>query len=588
MSRAEREALLAKLEKSQRDLEDSQRQLAEANQKLDDLINDEELFQRLASAKHGPANGPSGKGTRQETAHISADELEALQEQALRADDAEREMDQMRKKMMDMQEDAKNGKKVPALLKEVESLNEKLSRQKELAERHRQDQNRLNQDLKNQKAQVKALTAEVDMLQDSLSKVSAEREKLRAQLQERDDRIAELEDELRVMTNEEGAQRLRADSLSDEKDRLIAERTELTNLLASRDKALSELESASEQSQREMKRVHDMKAELEKQLRHARNRITEVEERERKHQMQSETTVRKLEGRLEELQDQLKNLGQVRLQFQELQKKYKDDTDELTAAIEALTTQNQEVSAELAETVRLAIAHQKIVGLYYNKINLKISVPPRQVLFKVWHLFTVASKYWNADERHKAMEAAVRKAKNESKSLRLRLGAAHRLVEEMQRRDKSISCASTLLAPAPSVDAVETAKPSEGLGASNGASVGEFPGAGGIGLTTFTSTARSASGGKQDASKEAAFKDAEVQDQVQRHEESNEAKYQGPTEPSESSPGLDKQCAQCLEIEGIQQRNTRLQAQVKKLEEQVKRLGESNEDLTAQLTDLKK
>lgn len=41
-------------------------------------------------------------------------------------------------------------------------------------------------------------------------------------------------------------------------------------------------------------------------------------------------------------------------------------------------------------------------------------------------------------------------------------------------------------------------------------------------------------------------------------------------------------------IEGIKQRNTRLQANVKKLEEQAKKLGEHNDDLNAQLMDLKK
>ena len=595
MTRAEREALMAKLEQSQRSLAEANKQVEEANKKLDDVINDEDLFKRLASAKHGPTTGPEGKRANQESHLISEDELAALQEQAFRADEAERELDKLRTKLMLMEEDSKNGKKVPGLLKEIETLNEKINKQKDLAERHRQEQTRMVTDLKNHKIQVKNLTAETEKLQIELSKLQQECGKLQTKVEEQNHRIASLQDELEVMTNEEGAQRSRADSLSEEKDRLIAERTEMESLLAGREKTISELESAAEQMRREAKRLNHTKTELEKQFRHAKSRTTEVEERERKYKEQSEAAMRKLEGRLEELQDQLKNLGQVRVQFNDLQKKYTADMGESNAKIEEMTKQNQDVSAKLAETKRLADAHQKIVGLYYHKINHKISVPPRKVLFKVWHLFTVACKYWYADERHKAMEAAVRKSKYESKSLRLRLGAAHRLVEEMQRRDKSISCASTLLAPPPSVDGSETAKASERLVASDAPSVQLLKGPGAIGGTSATSTDRSAFGKSQDTSptlrspnKDAAMKDRKVHDQAHGPEEINEVQQQAPTASSENSQDSAKQCMQWSEIEGIKQRNTRLQASVKKLEEQAKKLGEDNEDLNAQLTDLKK
>jgi DNA repair exonuclease SbcCD ATPase subunit len=604
MTRAEREALMAKLEQSQRDLAEANRKVEEANTKLDDVINDEQLFKRLASAKHGPATGPAGKGANQESHLISEDELVALQEQAFRADEAERELDKMRSKLMLMEEDSKNGKKVPGLLKEIESLNEKINKQKDLAERHRQEHNRIVTDLKNHKIQVKSLTVETEKLQSELSKLQEELRKLQTKVEEQDHRIALLQGELEVMTNEEGAQRSRADSLSEEKDRLIAEQTKMESLRADREKTISELESAAEQMRQEAKRLNNTKTELEKQFRHAKSRITEVEERERKYKEQSETTMRKLEGRLEELQDQLKNLGQVRVQFNDLQKKYMADLGESNAKIEELTKQFQNVSVELAETKSLADAHQKIVGLYYHKINHKISVPPRKVLFKVWHLFTVACKYWNADERHKAMEAAVRKSKYESKSLRLRLGAAHRLVEEMQRRDKSISCASTLLAPPPSVDGSETAKASERLvasdcssvlGASDGPSVQHLKGPGAIGGTSATSTDRSAYGKSQDTSptlrapdKDAAMKDTKVQDQAHGPEGGNEVQQHARAASSEHSQDSAKQCTQCSEIEGIKQRNTRLQANVMKLEEQAKKLGEHNDDLNAQLMDLKK
>jgi chromosome segregation ATPase len=604
MTRAEREALMAKLEQSQRDLAEANRQVEDANTKLDDVINDEQLFKRLASAKHGPATGPAGKGANQESLLISEDELAALQEQAFRADEAERELDKMRSKLMLMEEDSKNGKRVPGLLKEIESLNEKIHKQKDLAERHRQEQNRIVTDLKNHKIQVKSLTVETEKLQSELSKLQEERGKLQTKVEEQDHRIASLQGELEVMTNEEGAQRSRADSLSEEKDRLIAEQTKMESLRADREKFISELESAVEQMRQEAKRLNNTKTELEKQFRHAKSRIAEVEERERKYREQSETTVRKLEGRLEELQDQLKSLGQVRVQFNDLQKKYMADLGESNAKIEELTKQIQNVSAELAETKRLADAHQKIVGLYYHKINHKISVPPRKVLFKVWHLFTVACKYWNADERHKAMEAAVRKSKYESKSLRLRLGAAHRLVEEMQRRDKSISCASTLLAPPPSVDGSETAKASERLVASDGSSVlvaSDGPsvqhskGPGAMGGTSATSTDRSAYGKSQDTSptlrapdRDSAMNGTKVQDQTQGPEGSNEVQQHARAASSENSQDPAKQCAQCSEIEGIKQRNTRLQANVKKLEEQAKKLGEHTDDLNAQLMDLKK
>lgn len=83
------------------------------------------------------------------------------------------------------------------------------------------------------------------------------------------------------------------------------------------------------------------------------------------------------------------------------------------------------------------------------------------------------------------------------------------------------------------------------------------------------------------------MKDRKVQDQAQGPEEGNEVQPQARTASSEHSQDSAKQCTQCSEIEGIKQRNTRLQANVKKLEEQAKKLGEHNDDLNAQLMDLK-
>jgi hypothetical protein len=62
---------------------------------------------------------------------------------------------------------------------------------------------------------------------------------------------------------------------------------------------------------------------------------------------------------------------------------------------------------------------------------------PVVAAFAPWRLVTLAERTRAVEAKRAEALAELRRARHEADSLRRRLGAAHRLVEEMQRRDKA-------------------------------------------------------------------------------------------------------------------------------------------------------
>jgi len=664
MSRAERDALLEEAMQLQRDLELMTKLRDEAEGKFDDMMNDKELFVRLASAKHGaPALGGSTAvdkvHTRTRSMDMSDDELVALSTTAQRADIAEREMQEMRTKLMRIDEDAKKGKQVPGLLRDIQGLNGKMQQQKELAERNKQESTKNSIELRNQRQANKLLTAEKENLDDGLQKMTSKRDALVHTVEEKQIRIDTLILELETTTQEEASQRARAAGLYEDKTALIAEKAELQHVLSAHDTTINEFVASTEGLRRENAILTRRKSELEEQLLMAQDTIKGIQERERNAQAESDVKIKKSEARIQDLQDDFKMMGTVRVELQVLREKHKTEKQRATETIEELENKNAQTAEELVEAIKVADANQKIVRLYYQKIEHKISVPPKQVLFKLWHYHTVATKYWNADDTQKAQQAAVRKSKNEAQSLRLRLVAAQRLVEEMQRRDKCITSAKHLLAPPPSGASGQDplSYHLEGASASSGSNSADAHAAAqlsagtplrltqsGGGSTTSAGTglfpllsAESDSIAKRDATTDKSdlpsqqtardvsiekrellsaallpthktARDADVQGSEHDGEEIDEDKdlllaHMSSTDGLEAraKPALHKihekgplvlECAECLvhamQMQGTNQRNTRLQREVVNFEDKTKTLTLNNDHLNLQLADLKR
>ena len=663
MSRAERDALLQEAMQLKRDLELTRKLRDEAEGKFDDMMNDKELFVRLASAKHGaPALGGSTAvdkvHTRTRSMDMSDDELMALSMTAQRADIAEREMQEMRTKLMRIDEDAKNGKQVPGLLRDIQGLNGKIQQQKEMAEQNKQESTKNSIELQNQRQANKLLTAEKEKLDDGLQKMTSKRDALVHTVEEKRIRIDTLIPELEFMTQEEASQRTRAAGLYEDKTALIAEKAELQHVLSAHDTTINEFAASTEGLRRENAILTRRKSELEEQLLMAQDTIKGIQERERNAQAESDVKIKKSEARIQDLQDDFKMMGTVRVELQVLREKHKTEKQQATETIEELENKNAQTAEELVEAIKVADANHKIVRLYYQKIEHKISVPPKQVLFKLWHYHTVASKYWNADDTQKAQQAAVRKSKNESQSLRLRLCAAQRLVEEMQRRDKCITSAKHLLAPPPSGASGQDplSYHLEGVSASSGSNSADAHAAGQLGAGTplrrtqsggsSTSagtglfpllSAESDSIAKRDATTDKGdlpsqqmardvliekrellsttllpahktSRDADVQLSEHDGEETDQDKdvllvHMSSTDGLEAraKSALHKihekgplvlECAECLvhavQMQGTNQRNTRLQREVVNFEDKTKTLTLKNDHLNLQLADLKR
>jgi hypothetical protein len=591
MSKAERDSLLERQRQLLQELEEMRRLKDEEAKKLNDLLNDEELFMRLASSRHGSVSaGPTKSASK--GAKISEEELMELYERAGRCTDAERELNDALRKIKDMEEEARQGRKVPGLLKEVEQLKETVQRQKEMAERYRSEQSRLNSELKTHLQTIKILTVERDELQLSLSKMTNERDILSKVVQDKQADIELLGHKLEVMTKEEASQHERADLLQSENDAYIKRTTELEDVLEARNQKIGDLEGTIDALRKEIDLKNGQMGQLQKHLQTARSKVKEVEERERNLQNEIDLKMRKAESRIEELQEQLRSLGTLRKEFQELQEKYNSDTEQAQAEIEELIRQVTSLTEEVANADMRAEMERKIVRLFFHRIEHRISVHPKKVLFKLWHLQTAATNYWNANDTKKAQEAAVRKANAEAQSLRSRLGAAHRLVEEMQRRDKSITTAELLLAPAPSRNFVESCETA--LGATTaGSRTRTFPSGQSLSMVEsgpLQSLPRDHS--KRDVGKDGASE--QWGNDNQEHKQS--VQQDGETIPDEDRPSsresLEPNCTQCkkhsLMIESVNQRNLRLQRDKNNFEEQARSLGERNDDLTTQLNNLKK
>ena len=132
---------------------------------------------------------------------MTDDELHQLHLDADRAAQAERELEELQKKMKEMAEDAKNGKKVPGLLKDIEKLNERIEQQKATGEQHKQDQARLNTELRNLRQSLKAMTAEKEQVESDLSTKTHECRHVQHERDLLKDRIQELEHALNSMTD---------------------------------------------------------------------------------------------------------------------------------------------------------------------------------------------------------------------------------------------------------------------------------------------------------------------------------------------------------------------------------------------------
>lgn len=405
MTRAERDALLDKLVKMQDELQFANKLKDEAQQKIDNVMNDEDLFIRLATAKHGQFAGSGGGGGGEYISTIgsmSDNDIDALALKAARADEAERENELMRVKMAEMKEDAHNGKRVPALQAEMQKLQDRLQTQKELSERQKNDTTRIVGDLKRANQEIKALTDQKENIALDLAKTTKLSEKKDSTIQELTSRIAELEEQLTIMTGEEATQHARADSLQEFKEKVTADLAEFQNVLAAQNDKNGELESTILALKKENSQTLQQKRDLESQLKNGRNKAKEFQEKARQLQNEIDLAQRKSAMRVEELQEQLRQTSQVREELKTLRQKSQLDAAEATATIDELTTQNKDVSNALAQAEKNAEAHKKLVRLYYHKIENRITVEPRKVLFKLWHLQTVATMFWNADEDKKA------------------------------------------------------------------------------------------------------------------------------------------------------------------------------------------
>ena len=564
-STAERDSLLHQILQLQKDLEYVTKLRDESQKKFDNVMNDDDLFMRLASARHGSVgSGPAKDMGGSAMMMMTDEELHQLQLDADRAAQAERDLEEMQKKMKEMAEDAKNGKRVPGLLKDIEKLNEKIEQQKETGERHKQDLARLNAELRNLRNALKVMGSEKEQVEADLSTRTHDCHRLELECDQLKGLIAGLELKLSDMTEAMTTQRARADAVQEDAHRLASEKSRLMDQLAERDQSIVHLEKVSEGLRRETVSLTQRKAELEKQLQVARGKVREVEMREKNLQSEIDLKMRKSEARIEDLQEQLQSLGIVKTQLLELQEKHKQDAEEAHAIIQELTTARDELTHQLEHAVKKAGAERKIVQLYFHRIEHKVSVPPRKVLFVAWRLYTVATQYWNAEDTKKAQEAAVRKSKNEANSLRLRLGAAQRLVEEMQRRDKSNSVALHLIAPASSYQDV--------VGGDN---------------TPATAHEETATPGC-DAAQEVDQANQMPTGQVLAHKNESPA--------PDGQPAADgsklKTCPKCLmhavQLEGVNQRNTRLQREAQNFQQRLQTADQNNENLNAQISELKK
>ena len=566
----------------------------EAQKKFDDVMNDEGLFMRLASARHGSVGSGAGRDLGGNTMMMSDDELHQLQLDADRASQAERELDELQKKMKEMAEDAKNGKKVPGLLKDIEKLNEKIEQQKTNGERHKQDQARLNTELRNVRQSLKVMTAEKEQVENDLSTKTHDCNLLQRERDTLKDRIRDFQQKLDDMTDAMAAQSARSDSCKAEVDKLSAANAELVAHVSEQAQTIDGLEQAGDALRKEIASLTHRKSELEKHLKVARGKVKEVELREANFQSEVDLKMRKAEARIQDLQDQLKDLGALKGELMEQVHQLSADAGAAHARIEELLAANMELTDKLANEVKNANAERRIVNLYFHKIQHQVSVPPRKVFFKIWRLHTVATKHWNADDTKKAQEAAVRKSKHEANSLRLRLGAAQRLVEEMQRRDKSIALATHLVAPPTSrADAGE-----------EWAAVDEPDVCGVVGVSTRGTQVNSESEASQGGGAEKASK-GKQQGNESEHGKAQRSAHGGDGgivqelgakhdehAADTSEPAKTADCPRCIihavQFEGVSQRNTRLQREALLGQQRLQASEERNDSLNAQIAELKK
>ena len=573
MTDEERERLMDRMHQIERDLMEMTRFRDELRKKCDDAEKRYKDVMRKLDAKKGP--------------DITQEEYDALCARADAGDKALNDMDAMRKKFDEMEALAKEGKKVLMLQKDIEQRDRKIASLNDMVERYKADAAKLNEEVRKQHQQVQLMEQERDDLLQKLKDMTDTKNQLAEEGQEKQRRIEDLDHRVVDLTQEVAIQRARADDRQAYVDALIAERTDMLNTLSARNESISELNLHNENLQTDVVRLTGENTELAKQLEILVDQVKNSQERERQIQEEMEAASRTAEERICDLQEELSNL---RPQYNELQDKYTADTERLTYNLELLRDKNEKVSLELNVVQREQQAERKLVRLYFHKIEHRISVAPRRVLFKLWHLTAVAIKYWTAADTKKAQEAEVRKAKAEAKSLRNRLGAAHRLVEEMERRDKSIASAQCLLAPPTSApEESEHASPMVGT---NNRTLGNVPHQDSTAKQLAAGTASKLSAGGGLLAARALAGDVNCQTIQKGALKDEVVAEEGETASGTNAETPLEQCKTCLvhasHLEGLNQRCTRLERDAKNSVERAKLLGEQKQDLSTQLVELKK
>lgn len=333
---------------------------------------------------------------------------------------------------------------IPALQEAVDDANREASKLRDDVSRRRADIKDRKEDIRQLEIKVENLNQEAFALTQKLEKTEAEREVWKGKSMDFEAQSIELRENLETTEGRNvqlGVEQMDLRSQLERTSNALAEATEKISTLESDTRSLAK---GLGESKRTEENFTSLNKGLSNEVAEMSQKIAAMQTEEAKLKKMMEAQEKKAERRVADLQEELRYVTTLKAEFEAYKVESNKIHEQLKVKVSSHVREMEEVQDELAQSRHEWRLEAKLVNLLMKKIPKRTEIPLCRITFSIWRLMAKAQKVIAIDEAKTNMDREVYKAQLQSESVRLRLEAARRLIDELLRRDKAAVAAMNL------------------------------------------------------------------------------------------------------------------------------------------------